>query len=119
MNSLSKARSIKRLAAAAVFWGLLASHGLALDERVDRLPEELKTWLEEEVVYIITDRERDVFLNLETLEERERFVEAFWDRRDPNPATLENEFRTEHYERLDYANRILENRSGALLHQAG
>ena len=38
---------------------------------------------------IISDREREVYLNLETKEERDRFMEAFWDRRDPNPATLE------------------------------
>ena len=77
------------------------------DERVDRLPEEHRVWLEEEVVYIITEAEREVFLGVEGFEEREHFIEAFWQRRDPVPATKENEFRTEHYERLDYANRFL------------
>ncbi len=66
-----------------------------------------RKWIEEEVVYIITDRERDVFRELQTVEERERFIEAFWTRRDPNPATPRNEFREEHYERIDYANRFL------------
>ena len=77
------------------------------DERVERLPEEHRVWLEEEVVYIITETEREVFLGLESFEEREHFIEAFWQRRDPAPATKENEFRIEHYERLDYANRFL------------
>ena len=79
----------------------------AADERVDRLPEEHRVWLEEEVVYIITEAEREVFLGVEGFEEREHFIEAFWQRRDPVPATRENEFRIEHYERFDYANRFL------------
>ena len=86
---------------------LLACSLAGADERVDRLPEEHRVWLEEEVVYIITEAEREVFLGVEGFEEREHFIEAFWQRRDPVPATKENEFRTEHYERLDYANRFL------------
>ena len=86
---------------------LLACSVAGADERVDRLPEAHRVWLEEEVVYIITEAEREVFLGVEGFEEREHFIEAFWLRRDPVPATKENEFRTEHYERLDYANRFL------------
>jgi GWxTD domain-containing protein len=77
------------------------------DERLDRLPANYREWLEEEVVYIITEAEREVFLSLGTLVERERFIEAFWEARDPNRATPENEFRTEHYRRLSYANQKL------------
>jgi len=61
-------------------------------------------WLNEDVVYIITPEERDVFLKLTTDEERERFVEQFWARRDPNPEQPGNEFREEHYRRVQYAN---------------
>ena len=86
---------------------LLAASLTGADERVDRLPEEQRLWLEEEVVYIITGVEREVFLGLEGFEEREHFIDAFWQRRDPAPATKENEFKIEHYERLDYANRFL------------
>jgi GWxTD domain-containing protein len=75
----------------------------AADERLERLPPEYRTWLEEEVVYIISDAEKDVFLSLGTMEERDRFIEAFWRVRDPDPATKENEFLTEHYRRLEYA----------------
>jgi len=64
-------------------------------------------WIEEEVVYIVTDREKEVFLELQTVEERVRFIEAFWARRDPNPATPLNELREEHYKRIDYANQFL------------
>jgi GWxTD domain-containing protein len=41
--------------------------------------------------------------HLGTQEERERFVEAFWRARDPDPGTTKNEFLTEHYRRLEYA----------------
>jgi GWxTD domain-containing protein len=63
-----------------------------------------KKWLNEEVPYIITDEERSAFLRLQTNEEREQFIEAFWQRRDPTPDTVENEFKEEHYRRIAYAN---------------
>jgi GWxTD domain-containing protein len=63
-----------------------------------------KTWLNEEVPYIITDDERRSFLSLSNDEEREAFIENFWQRRNPNPDSLENEFREEHYRRIQYAN---------------
>jgi TonB family protein len=61
-------------------------------------------WLNEDVAYIISPKERDVFLKLKTDKERDLFIESFWKHRDPNPATPENEFKTEHYRRLSYAN---------------
>ncbi len=63
-----------------------------------------KKWLEEEVPYIITGEERSAFLRLQTNEEREQFIEGFWQRRDPTPDTVENEFKEEHYRRIAYAN---------------
>jgi len=63
-----------------------------------------KKWLNEDVVYIITDEERKAFKQLNTDEEREQFVEQFWLRRDPTPDTVENEFKEEHYRRIAYAN---------------
>jgi GWxTD domain-containing protein len=63
-----------------------------------------KKWLDEEVPYIITDEERAAFLQLQTNEEREQFIEAFWQRRDPTPDTVENEFKEEHYRRIAYTN---------------
>ena len=89
-----------------LFWLILAGQAGA-DDRLDRLPPEDRKWLEEEVVYIITDTERDVFLELDTVEQRQRLIRSFWSKRDPNPATPENEYRTEHYRRLEYANKFL------------
>lgn len=85
--------------------GLLPGAGLARqDERLSRLPESYRKWLEQEVPYIITDREGDAFLDLQSVEEWEAFIAAFWRRRDPNPLTPVNEFREEHYRRIDHAN---------------
>jgi GWxTD domain-containing protein len=63
-----------------------------------------KKWLNEDVVYIITDEEKQAFKRLKTDEERQQFVEQFWLRRDPTPDTEENEFKEEHYRRIAYAN---------------
>ena len=71
------------------------------------LPDKYRKWLDEEVVYIITDRERDAFRKLETVEEREAFIAAFWRKRDPDQLTELNEFKEEHYRRLEHANRLL------------
>src|SRR5215472_11437404 len=37
-----------------------------------------KQWLTEDVTYIITPDERNAFLQMSTNEERESFIEAFW-----------------------------------------
>ena len=63
-----------------------------------------KTWLNEEVPYIITEDERKAFMSLSNDEEREAFIENFWQRRNPSPDSPENEFREEHYRRIQYAN---------------
>jgi GWxTD domain-containing protein len=77
-------------------------------KREAKLRKELETpykkWLNEDVVYIITDEERTAFHRLNTDEEREQFIEQFWLRRDPTPDTIENEFKEEHYRRIAYAN---------------
>ncbi len=64
-----------------------------------------RRWLEEEVVYIITSIEKDVFLQLDSERGRNLFIEAFWRHRDPNLTTPENEFKTEHYRRINYTNK--------------
>ena len=61
-------------------------------------------WLNEDVIYIITPEERDAFKQLSNDEERDNFIEAFWQRRDPTPDTEENEYKEEHYRRIAYAN---------------
>ena len=63
-----------------------------------------KKWLKEDVFYIITEEEKDVFEKLSVVEEKEQFIEQFWYRRDPDPRTSINEFREEHFRRIAYAN---------------
>ncbi|MFZ3263596.1 MAG: GWxTD domain-containing protein [Terriglobales bacterium] len=68
------------------------------------LSKTYKKWLAEDVAWIITDEERKAFMQLSNDEERDQFIEAFWQRRDPTPDTEENEFKEEHYRRIAYAN---------------
>ena len=77
-------------------------------KNLKKLEKELATpykkWLNEEVPYIIADEERAAFLQMQTNEEREQFIEAFWQRRNPDPDSVENTFKEEHYRRIAYAN---------------
>src|SRR5579864_150403 len=68
------------------------------------LTKAYRKWLDEDVVWIITDEERATFKQLSNDEERDNFIEAFWQRRDPTPDTDENEYKEEHYRRIAYAN---------------
>jgi len=65
---------------------------------------EYKKWLDQDVVWIITDEELQAFKQLSNDEERDAFIEAFWQRRNPNPDSPDNEYREEHYQRIAYAN---------------
>lgn len=60
-------------------------------------------WVNEDIVYMIGANERKAFVALKTNDERKRFIEQFWQRRDPTPGTDSNEFQEEHYRRIAYA----------------
>ena len=70
------------------------------------LPGKYQRWLDE-VAYIISDYEYQGFLQLKTDEQRDLFIERFWLARDPTPGTKKNEFKEEHYQRWEYANKYL------------
>src|SRR6266849_6620932 len=78
-----------------------------LKKRDKRLLKELGSqggdWLRDEVPEIITEAERLAFLRLSTNEEREQFIEIFWQKRNPEPDSPNNTAREEHYRRLAYA----------------
>lgn len=79
----------------------------SLSERSSKdLPQRHKKWLDVEVSYIITPKEKEVFLKLESDKERDLFIEAFWKQRDHTPSTPENEFKEDHYQRIKYANKM-------------
>jgi len=90
----------------AVAFCLAPSTGYAQDAdyRQEEAQDYYQKWLTEDVVYIITDEERAVFQKLTTPQEKERFIEQFWKRRDTDPTTSINEFKEEHYRRIAYAN---------------
>jgi GWxTD domain-containing protein len=73
-------------------------------QRMKELQGPFKKWLNEDVRWIITPEEESAFKQLATDEERDQFIEQFWQRRDPTPDTPENEFKEEHYRRIAYAN---------------
>ena len=71
-----------------------------------RLPAD---WLDDdewnlEVRYIITPDELARYKALTTVQARNEFIGAFWQRRDPSPGTPVNEFRDEFVRRVEYAN---------------
>lgn len=66
-------------------------------ERRD-LAERYERWLDE-VDLVITAEERREFLGLEKDYQREAFIRAFWEARDPNPETTVNEFKMTYYAR--------------------
>ena len=78
------------------------------DQKPRKVKPEIKKsyrdWAREDVAPIITPAELAAFEKLETNDEREQFIGVFWDRRDPDPDTEENEYKDEYYERVTYAN---------------
>ncbi len=75
-----------------------------LKQERNELSGAYKTWLTQDVAYIITPEEERAFKSLGNDEERDAFMEQFWQRRNPNPDSPDNEFREEHYRRIAYAN---------------
>lgn len=96
---------INLILALSLFILLLFPFNTQAKVKTKDLPENYRRWIEEEVKYIITSIEKDVFLQLTNNKERELFIEAFWKHRDPTVGTDKNESRDEHYRRLNYVNR--------------
>ncbi len=97
---------LTRLATCLLIWATTNLFPLAQtpDLRQEEAVDYYSKWLNQDVKYILSEEERQIFLQLQTNEERERFIEEFWLRRDPDPRTAANEFKEEHYRRIAYAN---------------
>jgi GWxTD domain-containing protein len=78
-----------------------ATTGAVKKEKKDKYEH----WLKEEVALLITQEEKAEFMGLKKDEEKDRFIEIFWAKRDPSPAIKENEFKDEWYQRLEYVNK--------------
>ena len=57
--------------------------------------------------FLFTKHERQVFNNLASIEARNRFIKYFWEIRNPNPYSDDNEFKLEIERRFDYVNSYL------------
>jgi GWxTD domain-containing protein len=110
-----KKRNMKKIAPSLffiltflIFYGAGVSQetSRAQKKTIEPLSEHAKQWLEEVVPYIITDAERELFINLPKEVERGKFIANFWKKRDPDPATPENEFKEDYYKRIALANKF-------------
>ena len=77
---------------------------LAQSDQQLQLNSEYRKWLDQDVHWIMTDEEQDSFLQLTSDADRDHFVVAFWQRRNPTPGGEQNPFKEEHYRRLAFAN---------------
>lgn len=57
--------------------------------------------VQRDLAWIISEEEKATFKTLRTSAEKEEFLRNFWERRDPTPGTPANEYREEHYRRLE------------------
>ncbi len=95
-----------------------AAHGQAIDLdafpvlTLDQLSAEHRAWLEREVMWIITEAEREIFLRLPSEAQRNEFMRQFWIHRDPTPGTERNEFHELHDRRLIRADRAYGRETG-------
>jgi GWxTD domain-containing protein len=107
LNSVFERRSrfcVFRPAALTAFSVLLFSWPLVRAAKQPGLQPIYAHWLNEEVNYLITSDERNLFLSLKSDQNRDKFIETFWQARNPNPTAPTNVFKEEHYRRLEYAN---------------
>ncbi len=95
-----------RLGLRAVFFCFLAATFLFGGQKVQTkdLPHRHQEWLKL-VNYIIRPEEKEVFFQLANDRERDLFIETFWKQRDPTPGTPQNEYKDEHMERFQHANK--------------
>jgi GWxTD domain-containing protein len=76
----------------------------ALQQPAPPAADPYSKWVTEDVAYIIQAAERAAFQRLTTNEERDHFIEQFWERRNPVPGSARNDFKEEHYRRIGLAN---------------
>ena len=75
------------------------AHAERAKKRIAALPTNYQAWLEQ-VRFLIDERERDAFLEIEKDYQRDAFIEEWWKARDPFPATATNEFREIYLQRI-------------------
>src|ERR1700756_1546622 len=99
-------RGFYRISLVTLLFALLTSSALAGVSKKDlqNLPPHYRKWLTEDVTYIITDEEKEAFVRLPNDEARDKFIEHFWEIRNPSPGSPTNAYKDEIYRRIAYAN---------------
>ena len=72
------------------------------------LPPRYRAWLQDEVCYIISNEEKNDFLELNNDDERDHFITRFWELRNPTPGSPDNTYKDEIYKRIEYAKQSLD-----------
>jgi len=103
VNGPRRLRVISRRVSVFLAAILFACSGICLGQKKQKLEKNYRDWLERDVAYIITKDERDTFLKLTTDEAREKFIETFWEIRNPSPGSPANSYKDEIYQRIAFA----------------
>ena len=72
-------------------------------QKIQKLEKSYQEWLDRDALYFITKEERNTFLRLTSDDDRDQFIQNFWELRNPSPGSQENKFKDEVYERISYA----------------
>lgn len=81
------------------------------EQLVQALPEREQKWFEE-VRLLLSDAEREVFLEISEAYQRNEFKRRFWRARDPFPQTPRNEFQERYEQRVVTARNLFETLDG-------
>lgn len=84
--------------------GLLGSVGQPAYASAAKLSPRHEEWLNGPPSLLLTRDERQAFISLATDEQRDRFIERFWEIRNPQPGGPSNDFKEEFYSRVAFAN---------------
>lgn len=103
---------LKASICASLVIAMLASCAGAISKEEKNLSPHYREWLSRDVVYIISKEEKDAFLRLVTDQDRDTFIERFWESRNPTPGAPQNPYKDEIYQRIAYANQHFGHESG-------
>lgn len=81
---------------------LLLSVSLAAQAKKFPLSKQEKEWLRKVDVIILPEERRQFKKRLRTSRDRQRFMELFWAKRDPDPTSARNSFKDEYLARYDF-----------------
>jgi GWxTD domain-containing protein len=110
--TLMKVRTLFFISSVVLF-GVVSAVSQAKSSVRDLQPR-YRTWLQDEVNYIITNEEKDAFLHLNNDQERDQFITRFWDLRNPAPGAPDNAYKDEIYRRIEYAKQYLDGAHSAM-----